>query len=590
MTTDAGSASQNAPTLVGVQRYTGEVGCYGVTANGMVFYRSAGKEEDYDEWISHGYAVIREVLRRIDGTTKYLIEGFGAKSGHTFRFHIDAREFADPRVLRGELAARFGGEDVVSGLNGDIIKRISCDIEKFRLVEVPCWIDGKAAVPGLGIPDVRYVLSPTCQAHVGSGNLENGIKCYQKLIEAFDSKQATVALMPVIGSPVIARYLPDDRFAVMKYGVTGTFKTTFDMLSMGIYGLGYLQETNLHKWGRKNGSTTNALAKAASFAGMLPFPIDNYKPLQYKDAPELVGFIHAVCEGADKERLTATSDFQERLAFHCIPIINGEDFVDEASTLARCVTFDWRGCDFKILTEAQALQDNLPAIGKAWLTWLQDNPNKIKADVSGFEDIRQEYIEKIKSSNNNINVGRIASNLAVIKVVSNIALLCPVTKEIFEGHEKDFEDGIAELLTCTPSSIAETSEVEMFVTALRELITSGRARVIERCRPVTEEGEVALFDSGKEEIGHSFAPEIGWIKEGELCIYPDIARKLVNEIAPATQHITNKTLYKQLDERGYIQADVEGGQRKRTLKRTHPIRTGHVPRVLVFDAGVLTDE
>lgn len=383
--------------------------------------------------------------------------------------------------------------------------------------------------------------------------------------------------MPVIGSPVIARYLPDDRFAVMKYGQTGTFKTTFDMLSMGIYGLGYLQETNLHKWGM--GGTTNSHMKAAAVSGVLPFPIDNYKPLNYKDAPSLVGFIHAVCEGRDKERLNQDAEFRENLAFHCIPLINGEDFVDEASTLARCVSFEWRGCDTNILTETQALQNNLPAVGKEWLTWLQDNPDKIKADVSGFEDIRQEYIEKIKSSNNNINVGRIASNLAVIKVVSNIALLCPVTKEIFEGHEKDFEDGIAELLSVTPSSLSETNEAETFVSALKELISSGRARVINA-------------DGGiwREEIGHSSAPEVGWIKEGELCLYPDIARKMVREIAPTTQHISNKTLYKQLDERGYIQADVEGGQRKRTLKRTHPIRTGHVPRVLVFDVGVLKGE
>lgn len=550
---------------------------YCVTGEGKVVDRVKTDEGGLvNKPIADGYALIREELQRPNGTMMYLVEGRGA-DGHTFSFHIDASDFGDERLLRRALAARFGSKNVVSGLAGDIIKRITLDAEKYRLADVPSWIDGKAAVPGMKIPGVRYVLSPKCPAHVGGGNLADGIKCYQKLIEAFDSKQATIALMPVFGSPVIAQYLPDDRFAVMIYGVTGTFKTSFVMLSTGIYGLGYLDESNLQKWGM--GGTTNAHMKAAAVSGMLPVLYDNYKPLTYKDAPSLVGLIHAIVEGSDKNRLNKDSEFQESLAFHCIPIVTGEDFVDEASTLARCVSFEWRGCDPKILTEAQALQNNLPAVGKEWLTWLQDNPDKIKAAVAGFEGIRQEYIEKIKSSNNNINVGRIASNLAVIKVVWNIALLCPVTEAIFKGHEKDFEDGIAELLSVTPSSLSETSEAEIFVTALRELISSGRARVVNVDR-----------GAWREEIGRSSAPEIGWIKEGELCVYPDIARKLVREIAPTTQHISNKTLYKQLDERGYIQADVEGGQRKRTLKRTHPIRTGHVPRVLVFDVGVLKGE
>lgn len=577
METDTGSASQNTPHLVGVRLYGDEAG-YCVTAEGKVVRRIKSTKGLVDRQISDCYARIVEELRRHNGTSMYLVEGYSAKSGHKFQFHIDAADFADPRTLARELATRFGAQDITDKLEDNVIRQISCDIKKLQLVEVPSWLDAKVAVPGLDIPGVQYVLSPKCPAHVGGGNLVDGIRCYQKLIRAFDARQATVALMPVLGSPIIAKYLPEDRFCVFKHGVTGTHKTGFDMLAMGIYGPGYLKESNLHKWGDRGG-TINAHMRSAAMAGMLPVPYDNYKPLKYKDAPNLVSFIHAVCEGSDKERLTATSDFQESLQFSCIPIINGEDFVDDPATLARCVSFEWKSCNTDLLTEAQALQENLPAVGKEWLLWLQENPDKVKAAVAGFEGIRQEYIETIKSSNNNINVGRVASNLAVIRVIWDIALQCPVTKGIFRGHEKDFDAGIAELLTSTPTSIAETNEAEMFVASLRELISSGRARVINA-------------DGGiwREEIGHSSAPEVGWIADGELCIYPDIARKLVNEIAPTTQHISKRTLYKQLDEHEYIKTESEGKQCQRTLKRTHPIR-GQKSRVLVFHAvRVLEDD
>jgi hypothetical protein len=314
---------------------------YGISPEGSLFLRKNGENGKREvEWISDGYAQIVEEMRKENGDSVFVIEGKCAKDDHVFRFEMSAYDFAEARKLKGKLTAQFGACNRVGGLNGDIIQQISLNVKKFRLIETPRWLDGKAAVSGLDlIPNLKYGTKPWLPVNVGGGDLSEAQKGLKDLISSWDRRLTSVVFAAVLGGPIVARWFPGDRFGVVLRAMTGSGKTEFAKHAMAVYGKGYLDEENLMRWGA--GSTSNACMKVAAMAGFLPYLVDNYKPLKKEDPSQLILLIQAVLEGSDKARLTSDSELKDSAKFACTLIITGEDFPEESSTMARCLILDW---------------------------------------------------------------------------------------------------------------------------------------------------------------------------------------------------------------------------------------------------------
>jgi hypothetical protein len=405
--------SEETPkTFPGVPTFDKDTPGYGVNHEGFLFLTKVGDDgKARHRWISDGYARISEEMRKENGDAVFIIEGRGAKDGHTFEFKIDAYDFAEKRKLNGKLTAQFGASNQVGGLTSNVIQQISLDVKKFRLIETPQWLDKIAAVQGLDlIPNLRYASNSRIPVDVGGGNLSDAQQSLRDLLASWDKKLTTIAYTALLGAPVIAKWFPGDRFGLAVRGLTGRGKTEFIKNAMGTYGRGYLNEDSLMRWGA--GATTNALMKAAATSGFLPFLVDNYKPLNKDDEPNLVSLIQAVLEGSDKARLTSDSEFRDSLKFACTLIITGEDFPVESSTMARCLVMDWSPIHSpERLTHAQELAHNLPAIGREWLTWLSGNGEIVEGVFKDFEPSRSKLYKELVVLENAVNPGRLVLRL-----------------------------------------------------------------------------------------------------------------------------------------------------------------------------------
>jgi hypothetical protein len=560
------TSDQSSPS--GVPAFTKDRIGYGTVADGSLFVRKRGENGKAEvDWVSDGYAQIIEEMRKENGDSVFVIQGKCAKDGHAFKFEMNAYDFAEARKLKGKLTAQFGACNRVGGLTADAIQQISLNVEKFRLIETPRWLDGKPAVPGLDlIPNLKYATNSWVPVNVGGGDLSEAQQGLKKLLSSWDKKLTTIVLAAILGGPIVARWFPGDRFGVVLRAMTGNGKTEFAKHAMAVYGKGYLDEENLMRWGA--GSTGNACMKVAATAGFLPYLVDNYKPLKKEDPSQLILLIQAVLEGSDKARLSSDSELKDSAKFSCTLIITGEDFPEESSTMARCIILDWSPIhDSSLLTQAQRLAHNFPAIGKEWLTWLSENQGIVEGILKDFESKRRDYYGEIIALFGGINAGRLSTNLALLDLIWEIALRCPALADVLSEYEQDFESGIRDLLIKSPREINASNEAEEFVSTLNELIGTGRARIV---------SDGTYFEDLKDVIGWARADD-------EICIFPKVARKMVETVASTQQKISALTLYKQLDERGYIKTEVKDGNKERTLTRKFG---GKANRVLVFKAGI----
>lgn len=540
---------------------------YGVDIDGIIYNKAIDKKgKSIKARICDGFARISAETRRENGDAIFTITGRGSEDGYTFTFDMLAEDFADPRKLTGKLTAQFGACNVVGGLTGPIIQRISKNIKKLKLVTSPQWIEENVAVPGLDlVPNLKFNLHPRVPVDVSGNSLEDARACLKNLIEAWSPQDTTIVLTTILGAPVVARWFPDDRFGLALRGMTGSGKTEAIKNLMSIYGRGYLSEANILKWGE--GGTVNALLKTAALAGFMPWLVDNYKPIKQGSSQALISMVHAVLEGGEKLRLNRNADFREAQGFSCTPIITGEDFPEEASSLARVLVVDWSPIqDVNKLTNAQILSENLPAIGKAWLTWLSLHSEEVDEAKKTFARDRAECVAAL-AEGGCVNAGRTGTAIAILKFVWSIASKCPELAEVLSSYKENFEEGIYKLEGRVSQETSEAVEAEKFVESLQEIISSGRGRI-------TRKWEVGKSDT--------CTNAIGWQEEdGSVCIYPRMAKDIIRRMNNYEgQDLSGKVLYRQLFERGHIYREND----RYTLPRWV---NGHTVRVLVFKPDVL---
>jgi len=556
---------------------------YGVDLDGCTYKRVKIDKAVFFVKIADGFGFIDAQTRRENGDAIFSIRGRGSQDGHEFCFDLPGADFSDPRKLKAKLTAQFGGRNVITkDFNSACIQRLSKRIKDYRLVEACRWLDGACAVPGLDLVDaVKFNIHKKVPASFeDQGDLDLGIKSITALMKAWNPGHQAILAATVFGAPVAAKWFEDDRYALALIGLTGTGKTEASRLMLSCYGRGYLQDGNLLRW--NDGATANATQQIAAQSGFLPILIDNYKPIKSGSPAQLVGVLHAILEGSEKSRLDRNAQLRDTLEFMCTPIVTGESFIEESSTLARSILIEWQPVvDVQALTEAQFHADHLLEIGRSWLTWISgaEGQEVIKKGRSEYPKLRSEAVGLLNEIGC-INAGRIGSSVALIKSLWQILIEHPVLGEIFRPYSKAISESLLKQLQDQADATIQANEAERFIAALRELVTSGRGVIVKGA------SGLASMASYSETLYQHPERILGWQDEatGDFWLYPDATKKAVAlHQGRQVQEIDSRTLNRQLRDRGYLVVDEK---QKHAQQARHDPITKKTARFLVFKKEV----
>lgn len=475
--------------------------------------------------------------------------------GHEFTTTIAAADAAEKRTLQASLTNEFG-VDYAGGMELETIQHLS--VKPARVVKVynrPQWHCNRILAPGLGETDEIFHLQE--RVPVGfteKGNPEAGVQALDDLISSFDPQNSALLAAAFLGSPVIAKLWPDERFAAFVLGQTGTMKTTFCQLMNCLYGQKYAQEINLSRW---SGATANALMAMAASTGPFPFVIDNYKSYTNKDPAVMEKLLHSLIEGGEKARLNKNSDMRHSDEYLCTPIITGENFPgNDAATRARLVMFNWTGPeDLEKITEAQKHITDINALGAAWCNWLSSDEGKEQLNIAAdkFDETRSYYLKDLKDA---VNAGRLATNAAVLNLVMDLLLTWDVTAAFAEKYAHGFKEGLEKHILAGRGEIAEGLDCEKFISWLRADVMVGHHCI--EGYPVHTGSQYHQ----PEIVGYLRPPDRKDADQKDrLLILPEV---LTSILLPAWQNATNgvradaKSLINQLIQRQYLLPAADG--------------------------------
>ena len=576
-----GDEENNVTTVVnvtlpdGVRRWSDKLPpeVPGVDQDGITYHREEKKMPGKDgkpiytkAKLCDGFAVITEETRDDQGEASFTIEGRGSQDKHEFKFDITGRDFSDNRKLKAALTAHFGARNRVKQLTGDIIQSLTLKVNKLTLVTSPRWINGKLAIPGLDDDNqFKFRMLKRVPVDLSTGGDEEGLAAVKLMFEVWPREKAAITIAADLASPVCGRWFAGDRFGIALVGTTGrALKTEALKHLLAVYGGGFLSEDALLRWGE--GATLNAMLSIVSGCGCLPAGIDNYKATSRDSAGKFVSVVHTVLEGRERERLNRNAELRETREYASTLFVTGEDLPEEASTVARLLPLEWGTADMDHLTELQKIAHHLPAIGRVWCRYLSESNG---VDMDRWRESRSQLVKAAEEAGA-VNPGRIGTTAAILKLVWSMALDSPLGV-VLKDYTGAFERGLASLMLSTAQATTSATEAAQFVDTLKEIIVSGRGYLLHE---VNTGMELTLPNI------------IGWKldKYGTTAILPKVAIEAVRRVTgPQAQSVGANTLYRQLEEAGYI----EVGEDQRTIKKRAGTKT---VRVLVFKAGVLQDD
>lgn len=493
-----------------------------------------------------------------NGKRMFRIEGVG-KRGGAFVLEIDAETFGNNRQLCAALEAAVGSKDTIYADQhkhmGAAIKILTEDITPLKRYLRTGWTDHGYMLPGKTVPGVDVQLPRKLAFAFDQGaDLALGLAAVRNLIEALDRGNACINLATMLGAP--AAHLAEwdnERYALFNRGRTNSLKTTWTQTALCIYGAGFISDNNLIRMGE--GSTRTALLSYATSAQDMPMLIDNYKPNTGGGHKDFYGFLHAVLEGGDKDRGQKDGVLRENRPIGCWPIFTGEDMPDsDASSFARVlvITFAWPENKVnETLAAAQRQAEQLPAVGREWLHWLESGYAQkfIDQAAAQLNAKREQWIEYLSSQNKGAKVTlRIATSLAINELSFWLACQHPTIGPILLPYKAEHIEGLRTVASSMATSTTESVEYKRYLGAVRELLITKKALVMERganVLPLDPDGKMTTLD-----------PErfIGWHDSEGYYLLPNVTRKLVLDVLgkDGLNSMSNQALYNQMKEAGLL--------------------------------------
>lgn len=515
-----------------------------------------------DQVIADFTATITQEKTTEAGNKTFAIGGRGLRGG-AFNFEIGAADFNDARVLTRALGAAAGGLDpVAAGMGKHLSPAISkltpeAGLKQILQYERVGWAsDGRFIIPGLLPKNTTVSLSAKLPYDVSGGDLARGLAALESLITAVKPEHSIIILSAIFQAALADLVgWQNERYAVMVTGRTGSLKTTFTQTALAIYGAGFTQDVNLIKLGE--GATRNAVMAYATQARDMPILIDNYKPNTAGGGSGFVGLLHNILEGGNKDRLRRDSTLMDPQPVTCFPIFTGEDVPDtDAATLARLLVVPFARDTNSVNERLAAATDaaaHLPAVGRAWLTWLQSKPAALEAARQRFPDCREDWVTRLSKQNSAAqNVLRVATNLATNELSWWVVSKHPELGGLAAGYMGVHLNGLREIAGDMLLSTESGLEATRFISHLRELLAGGRVALL----PV--KGNAETVDN---------RAVIGWKEhpDGAVYLLPALARSEVKRWAgDDLNNVSDSMLYRQLKEAGYL-ASV--GNKRATIQK-----------------------
>lgn len=564
---------------------------YGVR-NGQLVERQMVKIDD--EWEEKQYpiadftACIGGVIANEEGEETYTVTGDALRGG-PFRCEIPALDFGDTRKLAAALGAAAGPFDpILAGKAQHLapaIKKLTSDqLTRTRRYHRTGWAGDHFLLPGREPDNTEIALHRKLPYAIArSGDLAKGLQGLEALIHSMGPEVATIFLSALFQAPMAKpANWRGERYALFITGRSGTLKTSNSQAAMGLYGPGFMSDDALTKWGE--GATENALMQMATQAHDLPFLVDNYKPNTGKGAQGWVAITHNILEGGEKDRLNRAAQLRDTKPIFCWPIFTGEDVPNvDAASLARVLIVPFseenrtpkRTAQLAIAQEAARL-GHLSTVGAAWLEWLESKEGQQVAKDAGARllEYRSQWAAHLTQRRPDmVNPLRVATNLASNQLTWAAVCQHPTIGPMAIEHLESHRSGLLAISDEMANYTAEVLEAARFLAGLRELLATGRGLLV-----MNENHEAQLINQNAQDR------IIGWTDNNAgAYLLPEIARLMVERVI-GDLHISNTTLYDQIDTLGFLGRRDKG--RKNYTKRIG----NKTQKVLHIIGAALTDD
>lgn len=428
-------------------------------------------------------AYITEEITTEKGERIYKIEA-RTRAGRPFTLDIEAEKFEEDRSLKAKIGAAAGAKSPVrTGMTRHLsaaLKMLSKDVDERRRFDRTGWTDGGFLIHGRETDDVEINLPRELPyATPENANLAKGREALDAAIKSLGPEHTTPLVSFALIGPLARSIKYLKRHAFFIRGRTGSLKTSFAQVLMCLWGEDFLKDEKLLKWGE--GMTHNAAIALAAKAHDLPIPFDNYKPSTGRGDKDFINFIHMAVEGGEKARLNRNSELKERKELRCWPLCTGEDLPNtDAASLARLLTveFAWqKGRANPDLTKAQELSGHLPAIGRAWIDWLESEEGKQTAERANedFPQLRTKWADYLRKKRPDmVNILRVASNLASNALTYKTAMECPAFGDVLQAHHDSYKRGILNTADEMGEYTTESLEAQRLLSGLKSLLAAGR--------------------------------------------------------------------------------------------------------------------
>jgi hypothetical protein len=448
------------------------------------------------------------------------------------------------------------------------------------------------------------------------GDLPQGLEALESALNAGDPRRTTILAAAMLGAPLARPAgLDGERYGVFLSGRTGSLKTSTAQVLMCLYGAGFLADRLLLKLGE--GATRNAIMGYASHVHDLPLLVDNFKPGTGDGVRGFINLLHNLLEGGDRDRMNRAAELRESRPVECWPVFTGEDVPDaDTGGLARLLIVPIEpphGADARLaaLSRAQALAAHLPAVGEAWLAWLEGQGAAVVAEAGGrFPGVRSRWLEFLRNAQPEMaNPLRVASSLACNELAWETLCRHPELGVLAERFHAMHTAGLVLIAGEMAGRTVMSLEAARFLAMLRELLATGRCELIARggqtlraydsqkggdrtpvendaasgssLRWATAAGDRHPSGAGSaadgrpgrgrntpQGAGAGEAPErtLGWeCPDGSIYLLPELARREVERVLGpgGLNGISSRTLHEQLSELGLIASHDPGRYTRR---------------------------
>lgn len=433
--------------------------------------------------------IVREVVLE-EGTRIYTLRG-KTVHGEGVLCEIGAEEFEDERHLKKVLGGAAGaGTAIYKGMTPHLpaaIHRLSQGgVRRTRRFQRTGWQDGHFLIPGREPEGVEIELSSRVLPYRihPEAQIDEARTALRGIMESHGARAGAVILSHLFLPPLgrVAR-LHNQRYALLIHGLSGSLKTSLAQTAMCLYGPGFIESEHLIKWGE--GATSNGLMGLATKTHDLPLYIDNFKRSTGGGSNALISFVHNALEGGEKIRATRDAGLRDTREIHTWPFMTGEDVPDtDPASIARMLILRLsytRGEHNAALQSAQDRARHLSAAGAAWLAYLEsDEGQETAALVRGaFPERRQAWaVELRRRRSDMVNPLRVASSLALNELGLRAAARCPALADVLTPYLTAHQEGLSSLAYDMANYGGESREAARYLSALREAVQSGEARLL----------------------------------------------------------------------------------------------------------------